>query len=266
MKINTREIDNTEWITNIFVDKENIYFCDSEPNGIVNTLCYIPKDQFKENLKNKKNIDRVFLAHPNPLISSMEKSSETDVDIINIFENYIQNYIVIDKNDSYISFIKDGKVFTSKLKNTNDLKEFQIIRKLKDSNLIIKKNNELFLTDNQLNEIKKINLDIVDLIEFKNNYVIQKSNEEVVLLNSNFEFLKIIDKEPGFKKIFYLNNKNILISYREKMETYMYNFEVDKKVFFDSSFIKRATMLEENILLVKKMQKNYKRDLLNLLY
>ncbi|WP_053946505.1 hypothetical protein [Spiroplasma cantharicola] len=264
MNRKTRKIDNSEWITNIFLDENNIYFTDSLPNKTNNFLCYISKENFNENLKNKADIQRTFLSHPSPLVSSLEDISKTDIEVLKVSKYYIQNFVSIEGIE-YISFIKNNQVFTNILNSELEAKQLQIIKKI-GNRLVIKKEDGIWLTDHFLKSIKKINYDIVDIIKLKTKYVIQTSKEELIVLDENFNFEKNILTKQGFKKIYYINQNNILISYKELNITNIYNIFTDKDELFDNSFINRAILLGENLLLSKKIENSTKSDLLNLIY
>ncbi len=264
LKRKTRKIDNTEWITNIFLDKENIYFTDSLPNKSNNLLCYISKENFKENLKNKADIERFFLCHPSPLVSSFEDISKTDIKILNVFEDYIQNFINIE-GIKYVSFIKENKVLTSILDSNEVSKELQIIKKIEDK-LVIKKQDKIWIADKNLEPISQINYNIVDIVKLKDKYVIQNEKEELLILDHKFNIEKNILTEKGFKKIYYINQNNILISYKDLDVTVIHNIFTGKTEPFDSCFINRAVLLDDNLLLSKKIEKGVKNSLLNLIY
>ncbi|AGR42405.1 hypothetical protein SDIMI_v3c07010 [Spiroplasma diminutum CUAS-1] len=257
-------IDNTQWINHIFLDKKNIYFTDSDLNNTNNNLCSISKTNFKENLNNKADLDRCFLAHPNPIISTFEMITKTDVSILHSCKYYIQNFVVVE-DIKYISYIIENKVFTKKFLSDDELIELQIITVI-ENNLIIKIKEEFYLTDKNFKIIKKIDYKLVDVIKIKDNYVIQKENEEIILVDLDFKFEKIIDSDKGFKKIYYLNKTNILISYLKNEVTKIYNVFTEKSEIFQKSFLKRAILLDENTLIVKKNTKNIKSDMLNLIY
>ncbi|AUM62923.1 hypothetical protein [Spiroplasma monobiae] len=263
MNIKIRKIDNTDWITNIFEDYENIYFSDSKPNSHINTLCYLSRNLFEENLKNKQDIDRMFLAHPNPTLSSLEMVSNTDLQIYGVYENYIQNFVNTGKKQ-YISFIINNKVFTSEVNDLKHLMELQIITKFSDK-LVIKKENKSYFTDFDLKIISEINYDLVDIIEFENNYIIQDKEEKVILIDKNFNEQLKLTQESDFKKIYYLNKNNVLISSENNQQTLIYNFVSKTQKIFQEFFIKRAVLLNKDTLLIKKNEKNGERDLLNII-
>ncbi|WP_339020602.1 hypothetical protein [Spiroplasma endosymbiont of Atherix ibis] len=262
MKIKVRKIENSEWIKNIFLDDENIYFTDSIPNGNINTLCWISKKIFLDNIKIKQDLERTFLAHPNPFFSSINMISNTDIKVLQLYEHYIQNFVVIN-NIKYISFIINEKVFTASLSNIEKLEEFQIIKKINEG-LIIKKKKKL--TDKNIKIIKEITINLVDIIQFQNNFVIQKSDKEIILTDFNFNLIRVLDTEQDFKKIFYLNKNNVLISFKKREESILINLLNNKKKIFDKSFINRAVLLYSNFLLTKKNDKNSIKDLLHIFY
>ncbi|WP_338984768.1 hypothetical protein [Spiroplasma endosymbiont of Diplazon laetatorius] len=248
----------------MFFDSKYIYFSDSKPNNKTNTLCFIDKNIFKENLKVKQDMYRSFLAHPNPLLSSIQLSSNTDLEIYGIYDNYIQNFVSIE-DKKYISFIINGKVYTADVLDLKVLYEIQILKVI-GSNLVIIKNNKTLLVDKNFKDIKTFEYDLIDIIEFENNYIVHKADETIVLMDQNFKEIDVIEPNSNFKKIYYINKRNILISYRDDLNTLIYNFLTKKTEEFDQSFIKRAIMLDENILMVKKFEKNDPRDLLKLIY
>ncbi|AUB31963.1 hypothetical protein [Spiroplasma floricola] len=264
MKLKVRKIENSEWIKNIFLDDENIYFVDSIPNGNINTLCWISKKIFLENIKIKQDLERTFIAHPNPHFSSMDMISNTDIKVYGIYEHYIQNFVVIN-NTKYISFIINGKVFTTNLNNIENLEEFQIIKKINEG-LIIKRDNKILLVDENIKLIKEIKIDLVDIIQFQNNFVIQKSNEEIVLTDLSFKIISVLDNEQDFKRIHYLNKNNVLISFKKKEESVLINILNNKKETFDKSFINRAVLLNNTFFLTKKIEKSGGKDFLNIFY
>ncbi|QBQ08036.1 hypothetical protein SGLAD_v1c08370 [Spiroplasma gladiatoris] len=251
MKRQIRSIDNSGWITNVFNDKEYIYFTDAIFNTKYSSLYKISKKIVLENLKNKNDLGRYFLA--NPLIENNNNAvllSSSEIEFIKKEEYYIQNYFLF-KNNEYISFIIDKKVYTKNI-NLNEPKEFQILNYNYDF-LIAKKNEEVFFLDENLNIVKTFKKEIISLIAFEKNFVVLDINMNVWLTDFELNFLEKLDSSNNFKNIFYLNKNNILISYKDRKNTIVLNYKTKLSTDFVKEFLFRAFLLEENILITKSI-------------
>ncbi|ASP27941.1 hypothetical protein SCORR_v1c01660 [Spiroplasma corruscae] len=245
MKI--RKIDNTYWVKNIFVDSNYLYLTNSEPNKSC-FLGRIPLVILKENLKIKSDLERYFLSNPNPMEFDAVLGANSDVEIIYNSDKYIQNFFTIDKNN-YITFIDNEnniKTIGYNGYNIEKIKDFLFLNKIKDD-CVFKNKNKIFL----LKKDDYINIDAVNIIYINNQYIIQDSLEKISIYDLNFNFVKYIEKSNEFKKIYFLNKKNILISFLNNNKTYMYNLDTNKKEIFCDFFINRAVLVNEELLIAK---------------
>ncbi|AGR41538.1 hypothetical protein [Spiroplasma taiwanense] len=255
MKLKFRKIENSQWISNFFISQNNLYFTDTDTSNMNNSLCKINLNVLKENLKIKGDLNRSFLAHPNPLFSNLKLSSQTEIEIIYNSNNYIQNFIVLD-DISYISFVINNQVFTSIFNEVLKLEEFQIIVKFFNQNLLIKKNQKYLIVDKNLNIIKNIEIKLNNLVEFEEFYVIHNVNENIELYNKDFKFLKVLNESNSFKKICYLNKNNILISFKNENKTILKNIITEEEILFTDAFYFRILLLEKDLLMVKDSNTN----------
>ncbi|AKU79416.1 hypothetical protein [Spiroplasma turonicum] len=247
MKI--RKIDNTAWIKNFFLVDDYLYITNSEP---YKKNCFIAKVKvFKvlENLKIRSNINRYFLSNPNPTEFNPIEGSMSDLEIVKLNQLFVQNVYKF-KESICISLVDDNKIIENKTFEGELINELQdcIYFGYSNDEYIFKKNRNCFLYNKQ----KFIELDFVNIISFADSFVIQNSYEQIFLYNKKFKCIKKIDDSRDYKKIYYINERNVLISNYKENITYIYNIDTCKKNIFSNFFISRALMINKDLMIIKQ--------------
>ncbi|WP_156007018.1 hypothetical protein [Spiroplasma tabanidicola] len=264
-----RDLENSGWITNIFVIDDFVYFTDANFNSSYSSLYKISKINLIENLKNKGDFGRKFLA--NPLIEYSNDAiliSQSDVEFVKKEDNYIQNFFKF-REKIFISYLIDQKLYTQVFDENKERKNIQVL--LNNTNgMVGKVGKEISLYDENLKKLKNYQIDILSCVEFENNFIVLKNNFEVWLCDKEFEDIECIDNTKEFKNIFYLNKNNVLISYKDSKSTIAINIKDKNKLQIIDNFLIRAVLLDDNNLLVKVMYDNNDninmKSLLKLIY
>lgn len=252
MKLKIRMIDNTEWITNIFTDAKNIYFVDAHFNFTNSNIYQISQDVFFENLVNKADIGRVFLANPFPHISNDGLASKnTDVSVFKSVEGYVQN-ILFTADQTYLSWLVDGQVQTS-LESSLDRHNVQLLQQ-KDDKILGIVEKKLVWLDAKLQVVQDLNVEAVNAVVFKNKIIYQQADNSLWQWE-NGQSTKLLESKE-FVSIFYLNQNNLLISYKETNQTTMLNIETKCEMPFCDFYIFRAVLVGKETLLCKALYDN----------
>ncbi|AHB36694.1 hypothetical protein [Spiroplasma apis] len=261
MKRKIRTIDNSGWITNFFYWNDHLYLVDSNFLNKKSSLYRIEKSIFLENLKNKQDIDRVFMGNPNPLLSNAIIACSSDVEIIEEYDYYIQNYLYFEGKE-IVSYLIKNEVITMILGTNTKFSNFQILG-TDNGTLLGKINDKVAITNPDLEILKEVNLNVDQILVYENNYIIL-SNGEITLCNKNFEVLDVLEKANEFVSIFYINKNNLLISYKESNITKIVNYKTKKSMMFLEFYIFRALIIDDNLLIAKKLFDSNNNQTLNL--
>ncbi|AOG60737.1 hypothetical protein SHELI_v1c07880 [Spiroplasma helicoides] len=258
-----RIIDNTNWITNFFVVDEYLYLTDAKMGENECNLYRIKMDVFVENLKNKSDINRAFLANPlTEKSNSALLSSQSEVEFLYKEDNYIQNYFKF-QNQLYISYLIDNKVFTKRV-GDSQYKELQILVGDEDMDYLIGISDSFLVQiDKDLNITKNTQIHASTCVIFKDKLAVLNYENKITLLNDRFELLKNIDSSSDFKSIFFLNANNLLVSNKDKNFTYAVNINDEVKIDFIKDYIFRAKLINQDTLIVKTLFNIDKKPTIN---
>lgn len=258
MKRKERKIDNTFWITNIFKDEDYIYFIDAKFEISYTNIYKIKKFFFLENLKDKSDIGRVFLANPLPYISQNNLASrDTDVELIEQKAGYIQN-IIFHCGKKYISYLKNDNIIT--FINEIEHKEIRLLQSTNKGILSIK-NSNLELVDDELNTILNYDIKAINAIDFIDCIIFQKEDNTIWRLDNLKS--ECIFSDTVFKSIFFLNKNNILISFKDENKTIAFNIREKKAINFADFYMFRSVMIDDNTLISKPLFDSKKKQSLH---
>ncbi|QEH62201.1 hypothetical protein SCHIN_v1c10080 [Spiroplasma chinense] len=266
MKFKERNIENTEWITNFFVNNEFVYFVDSLP-GEKSNLSKISIKNLEENLKIKGDLNRTFLA--NPCLTdnnSLLEITQTDLEYIGQYDEYVQNYLVL-KNNEIISFVIDNKVVTKNV--TKNLETSARVLDVWENNLLCNFENQLVVMNLDFEVLKKLDINAQMAVVFESNIFVLDENNDVWEIN-DFSQKTRLDLEKGFKKIFWVNKCNLLISNFENEVSKIINTHTKNQEIFYKQTINRAVMVNKDLMMClcldSKKTPTYSKNLLKFIF
>ncbi|ARU91202.1 hypothetical protein SCLARK_00508 [Spiroplasma clarkii] len=258
MKVKVRTIDNTEWITNIFLGTDNLYLVDARFEQPDTTIYSIKTEALLENLKDQADVGRMFLANPLPYISKNGLASKmSDVEVKETVSGYVQR-ITFFAGQRYLSLIVDQKVVTKK-ECDEKLVPVQILQVLEDKMLAIKDGMLVYLDEN-LQVVTDLKIPAVNAIVFDEKIVYQKADNSIWVKDSSTE--QILCDPQEFVSIFYLNKANVLVSYKEQNFSKLINISTKEEMHLCDFYVYRAVVVNSETLICKPLfDKNKQQNL-----
>ncbi|AHI53208.1 hypothetical protein [Spiroplasma culicicola] len=250
MKRNIRTIDNTGWIKNLFIIDQDLYL-------VVNKEIFkIAIEQVIENLKNKADLSRYFLAYPfdftnrdqnNINLTECEFVTKLESEIINVFKYNNQLIYTIYENKQYL-LINESQ--TLKV-------EAKILNVINDQIIALNQNEQVIVLNSDFQIVKTLNFKALEIIGFNDLYIVLNSDFQILKYDLNWQLVETLVDSQEPKHIFYLNQNNVLISYRNQYKSTLFNINTFKEVDFVDFYINIAVLVEQNTLLTKTfIQKN----------
>ena len=241
-KLKMRSFLNTDWITNFWIVDNQVWFTDADLALNKSLIATISLANLQENLlENKSDWERNFLAHPDPLKSSLIQASITDLTFLQQYDGYVYNVSELNKQ-IFISIVQgiNGVVLLGKqvvyhdLVLLGELNGQLIAKKTIDKQTIVLLDNNFFAFENDnIKKIvkvgeKEVYLNTKNQIIYNQKIVYESSDE---LSICQFDPLALLVSEKSTLDLFYLTGEHFQIKKIIWKGNYFFHLLVlDKKI------------------------------------
>ncbi|PPE06150.1 hypothetical protein [Williamsoniiplasma lucivorax] len=230
-KLRVVDFIETGWISNFWIRNHQVFFTDTTLQHQKHFLLKMDLNILLENLKNKNTWERKFIAHPSPMFSDPLALSNTDLQVENVFADYIFN---LDENAQPILVTEEYLYLGSNQK-------FKFYKHLKL--------NQTFYWDQEFIPYK---YNLKKIVNIKTETIFLTENKEIIyqdeiiyispknLMIANFDTKAFLVSDEATGELFYLNLDNL----------------AEKNVIWKGAFFYRLECYDKKIIIGKPLTRD----------